>query len=76
MTILIIISSFPIVSTLQLPAKAMAQTAPSEGANVLIDDVIQDLKSNEQQLPTSVNSTSLELNTNIFPASTTPVLSF
>ncbi|MFL6378807.1 MAG: hypothetical protein ACJ72R_15285 [Nitrososphaeraceae archaeon] len=68
--ILVVISSFPIVSTLQI-ARVMAQT-PSEGANVLVDDIIQALKSNDtkraqihlnilnQQLPTFVNSTSLE----------------
>jgi hypothetical protein len=38
--VLVIISSFPIVSTLQLPPKVMAQAA-SEGAKVLVDDVIQ-----------------------------------
>jgi hypothetical protein len=66
--ILSIISSFPVVNTLQLPRKVMAQTSPSEGAKVLVDDVIQDLKSNDtqkaevhlsilnQQLPTFVNS--------------------
>jgi hypothetical protein len=41
--ILVIIGSFPV---LQLSPKAMAQTSPSEGAKVLIDDVIQALKSN------------------------------
>jgi hypothetical protein len=44
--ILVIISSFPIVIILQLPPKAMAQ-APSEGAKVLVDDVIEALKSND-----------------------------
>jgi hypothetical protein len=69
--ILVIISLFPVISTLQLPPKVMAQ-APSEGAKVLVDDVIQALKNNDtgkaqihlnifnQQLPTFVNSTSLE----------------
>jgi hypothetical protein len=38
--ILVIISSFPIVSILQLPPKTIAQ-APSKGAKVLIDDAIQ-----------------------------------
>ena len=70
--ILIIIASFPIVSALQLPQKVMAQAPPSEGAKVLVDDVIEALKSNDiskaqihlsilkQQLPTFVNSTSLQ----------------
>jgi Big-like domain-containing protein len=65
--ILVIISSFHIVRL----SRAMAQT-PSEGAKVLVDDVIQALKANDtnkvqvhlsilnQQLPTFVNSTSLE----------------
>jgi hypothetical protein len=44
--IFVIISSFPIVNTLQIPSKVMAQ-APSEGAKVLIDDAIQDLKAND-----------------------------
>lgn len=39
---------FPIISTLQIPPKVMAQAPPpSEGAKVLVDDVIQDLKSND-----------------------------
>jgi hypothetical protein len=33
--ILVIISQFPV---LQLPPKVMAQTPPSEGAKVLVDD--------------------------------------
>ena len=66
--VLVIIGSFPV---LQIPPKVMAQV-PSEGAKVLIDDAIQALKANNtkkalvhlnilnQQLPTFVNSTSLE----------------
>jgi hypothetical protein len=62
--VLVIISSFPVVSTLQISQKAIAQASPSEGARVLVDDVIQALKSNDitkanvhlnilnQQLPT------------------------
>ena len=69
--IIIVISSFPVLSTLQIAQRARAQ-APLEGAKVLVDDVIQDLKSNDsskaqvhlnilnQQLPTFVNSSSLE----------------
>ena len=61
--ILVILSIFPV---LQLSPKVMAQ-APSEGAKVLVDDVIQALKSKDtkkaqihlnilnQQLPTFVN---------------------
>jgi len=72
LVILVIISSFPIVSSSHLPPKAMAQVPPSEGAKVLVDDVIQALKVNDtekaqvhlsilnQQLPTFVNSTSLQ----------------
>jgi Big-like domain-containing protein len=72
LVILVIISSFPILSTLQLPTKVMAQVPPSEGAKVLVDDVIQALKVNDtekaqvhlsilnQQLPTFVNSISLQ----------------
>ncbi|HJT47949.1 MAG TPA: Ig-like domain-containing protein [Nitrososphaeraceae archaeon] len=72
LVILVIISSFPIVSSLQLPPRVMAQVPPSEGAKVLVDDVIQALKVNDtekaqvhlsilnQQLPTFVNSTSLQ----------------
>lgn len=68
----IIIISLPVVSILQFPPKVMAQTTPSEGSKVLVDDIIQDLKSNDtkkaqlhlnmlkQQLPTFVNSSSIE----------------
>jgi hypothetical protein len=46
--IAVIISSFPVVSPLQIHQKAIAQaTPPSEGAKVLVDDVIQALKSND-----------------------------
>jgi hypothetical protein len=70
--ILVIITSLPFVSILQLPSKAMAQAPSSEAAKVLVDDTIQALKSNDtnrakihlnilnQQLPTFVNATSLE----------------
>jgi hypothetical protein len=44
--ILIIASSFPVVTTLQILQKAMAQVS-FDGAKVLVDDVIQDLKSND-----------------------------
>jgi hypothetical protein len=69
--ILVIVSPFFVISTLQLPPKVMAQ-APSEGAKVLIDDAIQDLKANDtekaqvhlsilnQQLSTFINSTSIQ----------------
>jgi CHRD domain len=68
--IAVIITSSPVVSTLQLPQKVIAQSPPSEGAKVLIDDAIQALKSNDtkkaqvhlsilnQQLPRFVNSSS------------------
>jgi hypothetical protein len=39
-----IITSFPAVSTLQIPQKVIAQTPPSETAKVLVDDVIQDFE--------------------------------
>jgi LytS/YehU family sensor histidine kinase len=70
--ILVIISSFPIVSTLRIPQGVMAQVS-SEGAKVLVDDAIQALKANDtnnahthlsilnQQLPTFVNSSSISL---------------
>src|SRR4051794_32053091 len=71
--VLVIISSFPVVSTLQIPQKVMAQaTPPSEEAKVLVDDVIEALRTNDtkkaqmhmnilnQQLPTFVNSTSIQ----------------
>ncbi len=70
--ILVIITSFPIVSILHIPRKVMAQVPPSEGAKVLIDDAIQALESNDisraqvhlnifnQQLSTFINSSSLE----------------
>jgi hypothetical protein len=69
--ILIIIGSFPVVSTLQLPPKVMAQ-ASSEAVGVLVDDVIQALKANDiqkanvhlniliQQLPSLGNSPSTQ----------------
>jgi hypothetical protein len=38
--ILVIISSFPLVSTLQVPQKVMAQVSTSDGAKVLIDDAL------------------------------------
>jgi hypothetical protein len=44
--ILIIASSFPVVTTLQILQKAMAQVS-FDGAKVLVDDVIQDLNSND-----------------------------
>jgi hypothetical protein len=47
--ILVIISSLPVVCILQLPQKVMARTTPSEGSKVLVDDIIQDLKSNDTQ---------------------------
>ena len=71
LVILIIIISLAVISTFQLPPKVTAQT-PSEGAMVLVDDVIQDLKANDmkkaqvhlgildQQLPTFVNSSSIQ----------------
>ncbi|MFL6433350.1 MAG: hypothetical protein ACJ71O_06420, partial [Nitrososphaeraceae archaeon] len=70
--ILIVISSLQFISTLQLPPKAMAQTPATEGAKVLLDDIIQDLKSNntekaqvhlsilDQQLPRFANSSSIQ----------------
>jgi hypothetical protein len=70
--ILVIISSFPLLSILQLSPKAVAQVNSSEGAKVLVDDAIQALKSNDtnraqihlnilnQQLPTFVNARSFE----------------
>jgi hypothetical protein len=70
--ILVVISSLTVVSFLQLPPKAMAQTPPSEGAKVLVDDAVQALKSNDigraqihlnilnQQLPTFVNLSSIQ----------------
>jgi len=72
LVILVIVSSFPVVNTLQFPPKAMAQVPPSEEAKGLVDDVIQALKVNDtekaqvhlsilnQQLPTFVNSTWLQ----------------
>jgi hypothetical protein len=60
------------MNTLKIPQKAMAQTSHPEAAKVLVDDVIQALKSNDtsraqihlsilnQQLPTLANSTSLQ----------------
>ena len=44
--VLVIIISLLVINTLQLPPKAMAQAA-SDGAKILTDDVIQDLKSND-----------------------------
>src|SRR5215212_8497076 len=71
--ILIVISSLQFISTLQLPPKAMAQTPATEGAKVLLDDIIQDLKYNnntekaqvhlsilDQQLPRFANSSSIQ----------------
>lgn len=70
--ILVIISSLPVISILQLPPKVMGQVTPSEGAKVLVDDIVEALKSNDinraqihlkildQQLPTFVNSTSIQ----------------
>ena len=46
------IISLPIISTLQIPPKAMAQ-APSEGPKVLIDNAVQALKVNDTEKPTS-----------------------
>jgi hypothetical protein len=72
LVILVILGSFPDVSTLQVPPKAIAEVPPSEGAKLLVDDLIRDLKNNDtsraqihlnilnQQLPTFVNSTSLQ----------------
>jgi hypothetical protein len=72
LVIFVIISSLPAIGTLHLPLKVMAQTSLSDGAKVLLDDLIQDLKSNDttraqvhlsilnQQLPTFVNSSSLK----------------
>ena len=69
---ILVIISFPVVSTLQLPPREMAQVAPSEAAKVLVDDTIQALKANDiskgqihlnilnRQLPTFVNSILLE----------------
>jgi hypothetical protein len=68
----VIISSFSLLSILQLSPKAMAQVNSSEGAKVLVDDAIQAIKSNDtnraqihlnilnQQTPTFVNVTSFE----------------
>jgi hypothetical protein len=70
--LLIIISSFPLISTLEILQKAIAKAPPSEGSKVLVDDAIQDLKSNNikkaqvhlsifnQQLLTFVNSSSIQ----------------
>jgi hypothetical protein len=69
--VILVISSFSVIITLQLPPEVMAQE-PSEGAKVLVDDVIQALKSNDttraqvhlnilnQQLPTFVNSSTVQ----------------
>jgi hypothetical protein len=46
-TVLIIISPFSVISTLQLPPKVMAQTASPESVKVLVYDTIQALKSND-----------------------------
>jgi hypothetical protein len=45
--ILVVISSLPVVSILQIPPKVMAQVPTSEGAKVLVDDIIEALKSND-----------------------------
>jgi hypothetical protein len=47
--ILVIISSFPVMSTLQPLQKVMAHTSPSEGAKMLGDDVPLDLKSDDSK---------------------------
>ena len=72
LVILVIISSLPVLGSLHLPLKAMAQTAPSEVAKVLVDDIIQALKSNDidkanvhlsllnQQLSSLGNSSSVQ----------------
>jgi hypothetical protein len=44
--VLVLISSFHVVSTLQIPPKVMGQ-ASSEAAKVLVDDTIEALKSND-----------------------------
>jgi len=58
LVILVIISSFPF---LQLSPKVMAQTPSSEGAKVLVEDTIQDLKLNDtKKAQIQVNATSFE----------------
>jgi hypothetical protein len=70
--ILVIVSSFPIVSTLSIPRKVMAQSTSLEVSKVLVDDVIQALKANDikkanvhlsllnQQLSSLGNSSSVQ----------------